>query len=221
MGRRRCLACAPTLCEKRFKGQNSGRTAPREAKGTHDMTDLSGRVFVITGGNGGIGLGMAEGIAAAGGSVAIWGRNPKKNRQALDRINEFGVPAIALECDVGDPRRGRQRGIRHRQDRSQRIGAGACRGAGTLPDSGEFAFAGLDPNGPRQGRLREREIQNGDYPAHTCSPLGGTERIQGSGRLSRRPGDQLPHRPGGLCRRGLYSVLDSMFELARNFKHAV
>ena len=66
------------------------------------MTDLSGRVFVITGGNGGIGLAMAEGIAAAGGSVAIWGRNPKKNRQALDRINEFGVPAIALECDVSD-----------------------------------------------------------------------------------------------------------------------
>lgn len=38
------------------------------------MTDLSGKVFVVTGGNGGIGLGMAEGIAAAGGSLSIWGR---------------------------------------------------------------------------------------------------------------------------------------------------
>ena len=66
------------------------------------MTDLSGKVFVITGGNGGIGLGMAEGIAAAGGSVAIWGRNREKNRQALERLKEFGAPALALECDVSD-----------------------------------------------------------------------------------------------------------------------
>ena len=36
------------------------------------MIDLSGKVFVVTGGNGGIGLGMAEGIAMAGGSLAIW-----------------------------------------------------------------------------------------------------------------------------------------------------
>ena len=36
------------------------------------MPDLSGKVFIITGGNGGIGLGLAEGIADAGGSVAIW-----------------------------------------------------------------------------------------------------------------------------------------------------
>ena len=66
------------------------------------MTDLSGKVFVITGGNGGIGLGMAEGIAAAGGSLSIWGRNREKNRQALERLQELGAPSLALECDVSD-----------------------------------------------------------------------------------------------------------------------
>ncbi len=66
------------------------------------MTDLSGKVFVVTGGNGGIGLGMAEGIAAAGGSLSIWGRNREKNRQALERLQELGAPSLALECDVSD-----------------------------------------------------------------------------------------------------------------------
>ena len=47
------------------------------------MADLSGKVFVITGGNSGIGLGMAEGIAAAGGSLAIWGRRSEKNEEAV------------------------------------------------------------------------------------------------------------------------------------------
>ena len=37
--------------------------------------DLTGRVVVVTGGNGGIGLGMAQGMAAAGAAVSIWGRN--------------------------------------------------------------------------------------------------------------------------------------------------
>ncbi|MCB0991958.1 MAG: SDR family oxidoreductase [Acidimicrobiales bacterium] len=65
------------------------------------MIDLNGRVFVITGGNGGIGLGMAEGIAMAGGSLAIWGRNEAKNAEALDALARFGVEARAYVCDVG------------------------------------------------------------------------------------------------------------------------
>ena len=52
------------------------------------MADLTGKVYIITGGNGGIGLGMAEGIAMAGGSVAVWGRNDEKNQAALDKLKE-------------------------------------------------------------------------------------------------------------------------------------
>ena len=66
------------------------------------MPDLSGKVYIITGGNGGIGLGMAEGIAMAGGNVAIWGRNEQKNAEALAKLNDLGIKAAAYVCDVGD-----------------------------------------------------------------------------------------------------------------------
>ena len=74
---------------------------------TSGRVDLSGRTFVVTGGNGGIGLGMAEGIVQAGGSVSIWGRNEDKNTAALDSLQriagEAGVNAkiTARYCDVG------------------------------------------------------------------------------------------------------------------------
>ena len=64
--------------------------------------DLTGKVAVVTGGNGGIGLGMAEGLAAAGADVAIWGRNPSKNASALDRLKAHGTRVEALEVDVSD-----------------------------------------------------------------------------------------------------------------------
>ena len=44
--------------------------------------DLTGRVAVITGGNGGIGLGIAQALAATGCNISIWGRNAEKNRNA-------------------------------------------------------------------------------------------------------------------------------------------
>jgi NAD(P)-dependent dehydrogenase (short-subunit alcohol dehydrogenase family) len=65
-------------------------------------TDLTGKVFVITGGNSGIGLGMAEGIAAVGGSVAVWGRRAERNAEAVERLRTFGVDARGYVCDVGD-----------------------------------------------------------------------------------------------------------------------
>ncbi len=66
------------------------------------MIDLSGKVFVITGGNGGIGLGMAEGIVMSGGSVVIWGRNAEKNAAAVETLAALGGAATAHVCDVGD-----------------------------------------------------------------------------------------------------------------------
>jgi len=66
------------------------------------MFDLTGTVALVTGGNGGIGLGMAEGLAAAGASVAVWGTNPAKNAAAVERLRGFGADAEAFVCDVGD-----------------------------------------------------------------------------------------------------------------------
>ncbi len=66
------------------------------------MIDLSGKVFVITGGNGGIGLGMAEGIVLSGGEVAVWGRNQDKNAHAVDTLKGLGGHATSRVCDVSD-----------------------------------------------------------------------------------------------------------------------
>lgn len=66
------------------------------------MFDLSGKVAVVTGGNSGIGLGMASGLAGAGATVSIWGTNPAKNAAALEQLQEIGHDATALVCDVGE-----------------------------------------------------------------------------------------------------------------------
>ena len=65
-----------------------------------EMFDLSGEVAVVTGGNGGIGRGIALGFAEAGASVAILARNDEKNRAAVDELAKAGVPAIAVRLDV-------------------------------------------------------------------------------------------------------------------------
>ncbi|PJK28397.1 SDR family NAD(P)-dependent oxidoreductase [Minwuia thermotolerans] len=66
--------------------------------------DLTGKVALITGGNGGIGLGFGEAIAAAGGDVSIWGRNDAKNAEALERLKAAGPGGThtAFVCDVAD-----------------------------------------------------------------------------------------------------------------------
>ena len=66
------------------------------------MVDLSGKVFVITGGNGGIGLGMAEGIVDAGGAVALWGRKADKNAEAVAALEARGGTARSSVVDVAD-----------------------------------------------------------------------------------------------------------------------
>ena len=66
------------------------------------MFDLSGRVAIVTGGNGGIGLGFAKGLVKAGASVSIWGRNADKLEAAKAELASFGTAVTALRCDVGD-----------------------------------------------------------------------------------------------------------------------
>jgi NAD(P)-dependent dehydrogenase (short-subunit alcohol dehydrogenase family) len=66
--------------------------------------DLSGKVALITGGNGGIGLGMARAIAEAGADVAIWGTNATKNKAAQADLEKTGRRILALQCDVTDER---------------------------------------------------------------------------------------------------------------------
>ena len=68
-----------------------------------DLFDLSGRVAVITGGNGGLGLAMARGLAKAGANVAIWARNAEKNTGAVEELNALGGgEARAFSCDVSE-----------------------------------------------------------------------------------------------------------------------
>ena len=64
--------------------------------------DLTGKTALITGGNSGIGLGMAEALAQAGAAVCIWGTNAEKNTAALEKLKALGAKALALQCDVGE-----------------------------------------------------------------------------------------------------------------------
>jgi 2-deoxy-D-gluconate 3-dehydrogenase len=64
------------------------------------LFDLSGRVAIVTGGNGGIGLGMARGLAAAGASVVVAGRDQDKSKAAVSELEGLGARALALAVDV-------------------------------------------------------------------------------------------------------------------------
>jgi 2-deoxy-D-gluconate 3-dehydrogenase len=62
--------------------------------------DLTGKVAIVTGGNGGIGLGMARGLAEAGASVVVAGRNAAKSEKAVKDLAALGAKAAAIAVDV-------------------------------------------------------------------------------------------------------------------------
>ncbi len=64
--------------------------------------DLKGKAALVTGGNGGIGLGMAKGLAQAGASIAVAGRDDAKNSSAVRALKEFGITAVAVKADLKD-----------------------------------------------------------------------------------------------------------------------
>jgi 2-dehydro-3-deoxy-D-gluconate 5-dehydrogenase len=66
------------------------------------LFDLTGKVAIVTGGNGGIGLGMARGLAANGATIAIVGRNEAKSAEAVAELKKDGGKAIAVAADVTD-----------------------------------------------------------------------------------------------------------------------
>src|SRR3974390_1706611 len=65
--------------------------------------DLSGRVAVITGGNGGIGLGIAQALALSGCNVSIWGRNAEEKKAAAATMAKGPCKVDTRICDVADP----------------------------------------------------------------------------------------------------------------------
>ena len=64
------------------------------------LFDLTGKVAVVTGGNGGIGLGIAMGLAGAGANIVIAARSVEKTAQALENIRALGVEAHGITVDV-------------------------------------------------------------------------------------------------------------------------
>ncbi len=64
--------------------------------------DLSGKVALVTGGNRGIGFGMAQALAQAGADIVIWGSNAERNLEAEGKLNTLGVRVMAQKVDVSD-----------------------------------------------------------------------------------------------------------------------
>src|SRR5256714_12107092 len=76
--------------------------ANRRSPMTSGPFDLAGKVAIVTGGNGGIGLGMARGLAEAGADIAVVRRNESKSLSAVADLKARGGRAISIKADVTD-----------------------------------------------------------------------------------------------------------------------
>lgn len=84
------------------------------------LFDLTGRVALVTGGNGGIGLGMARGLAAAGATIMIAGRNQEKSARAAEELQAMGARVATVEVDVSVEESVKNM-VQHTLDRFERI----------------------------------------------------------------------------------------------------
>lgn len=69
---------------------------------SNSLFDLAGRVAIVTGGNGGIGLGMATGLAEAGAAIVIAARDQQKSANAAEGLKKLGARVATVEVDVQD-----------------------------------------------------------------------------------------------------------------------
>jgi len=87
------------LRRKPDKNDRVGRNRSGDAM---DMFDLTGRVAVVTGGNGGIGLGMAKGLATAGAAIVVAARDQPKSEAAVAALRALGATSEFIRLDVAD-----------------------------------------------------------------------------------------------------------------------
>jgi hypothetical protein len=64
--------------------------------------DLTGKTALVTGGNGGIGLGMAEALTQSGADICIWGQNEEKNKAAAEKLKSYGRQVASFKCNISD-----------------------------------------------------------------------------------------------------------------------
>jgi NAD(P)-dependent dehydrogenase (short-subunit alcohol dehydrogenase family) len=127
------------------------------------LFDLSNRVAVVTGGNGGIGLGIAEALAQHGCAISIWGRNAEKNAAAAEKIRALGARAHTQVCDVAS------------RDETEAATRATLAALGRI--DGGFANAGVGGGGRRSFIERTDEewrklmAVNLDGVFHTFQPL--------------------------------------------------
>jgi hypothetical protein len=155
--------------------------------------DLSGKVALVTGGNGGIGLGMAEALAQAGADVIIWGTNEGKNAKALEALQSHGTRVEARRVDVSneqqvveemaraaeDLRPDRQRGRQRRHRRRRALLLRVRHRAVPARAGGEPGRRVLDA--ARSGQAHGRARQRGDKGGSLIG-VASTAAIEGAAR---------------------------------------